>query len=77
MKIQAQHIAHMRQAIEASPRIPWTQASALGHSPMRYRWDVMHAAGLTPWLCSTVYPYANDANVDTALRSILPETVQA
>ena len=39
-------------------------------SPMRYRWDLTYAAGLTKWICDNLYSYLNDDHIDTALRKI-------
>lgn len=44
---------------------------ANGLSDKRYRWDLCYHAGLTPWICDTIYPYANDTHIDTALRAIV------
>jgi hypothetical protein len=39
----------------------------------RYRWDLLFAApGLSNWLRFTIYAYAGDHHIDTALRSIVP-----
>ena len=49
--------------IQADPRVmDWER---------RYRWDLCHASGLTPWICTTLYPYADDSHIDTALKSIV------
>jgi hypothetical protein len=39
----------------------------------RLRWDLSFKAGLTPWVCSTLYSYCDDVHVDTALRAIVRE----
>ena len=40
----------------------------------RLRWDLSYYAGLTPFICDTVYGAGlNDDHVDTALRSIMRE----
>ena len=39
----------------------------------RLRWDLTRAAGLTPYICSELYPYLDDTHIDTALRSIVKE----
>ncbi|RWM32593.1 MAG: hypothetical protein EOR77_21420 [Mesorhizobium sp.] len=41
----------------------------------RLRWDLAYYAGLTPWICDNIYPYANDDHLDTALRSIMKELI--
>jgi hypothetical protein len=74
MKIKVEHMAHMRSAIElalkAHPEAR-DQYKEAGLSAKRFRWDALNKAGLTPWLCSDVYSYANDSHIDTALRAIL------
>ena len=42
----------------------------LGLSEKRYRWDVARQAGLIGFFCDTVYQYADDSHIDTALRKI-------
>lgn len=84
MKIRPEHYQYMQQAIEnrlatyspqsieayllniqADPRVKdWRK---------RYRWDLAHAAGLTPWFCAVLYSYLNDTHIDTALRHIMQE----
>lgn len=71
MKIKPEHLAHMREALRGAVYEPWGIARDKGLSPMRWRWDCLHAAKLTPWLCAVIYPYADDSHVDTALRAIL------
>jgi len=42
----------------------------------RFCWDMLGLAGLTPWICDTLYPYADDTHILTALKSILPAVVR-
>ena len=73
MKILPEHVAHMRAAIGRASTAPtWDQYQRAGLSAKRWRWDVARIAGLIPWFCSTLYAYANDDHIDTALRHILP-----
>ncbi len=37
----------------------------------RLRWDFAYSAKLTPFICDTLYSYANDTHIDTAFRSII------
>ena len=73
MKIQASHYGHLAAAVTpldtAERRAAYVAA---GLSDKRYHWDLTYAAGLTPWICSTLYPYLNDDHIDTALRRIIP-----
>ena len=40
---------------------------------MRLRWDMAHAAKLTPFICETLYKYVDDRHIDTALKAIMKE----
>lgn len=76
MRILPDHYAHMlaacRATIEASA--PAAIAAFIADkSPKRIRWDLSYAAGLTPYFCDTVYTYADDTHIDTALRAIARE----
>lgn len=70
MKITPEHYEHMRNAIGALP-IDAVRAHKLTVTDKRFRWDLAHAAGLTPWICGNIYQYANDSHIDTALRAIV------
>lgn len=79
MKIHKEHLETMKVAI--APLAPLLQAhleaiKAEGKSKdiaKRLRWDAARAAKLTPFFCETVYSYANDEHIDTALRSVMSE----
>lgn len=85
MKIKPEHYAHMLSAIrtltESKPEAVKAHVDAIrsGADPRvkdaekRIRWDLSHASGLTSYICSNVYQYANDDHIDTALRSIARE----
>ena len=69
MKIKAEHYEYLKEHIlKAENKITFRNDCLL--SPMRYRWDLLHAAGLTKWICDNLYPYLNDDHIDTALRKI-------
>lgn len=81
MKVTDEHRAHMRDCIREyvdaqkaagnpSRESEWIAA---GMSGRRYRWDIVRAAGLIPYICNTLYRYANDTHIDTALRVIVRE----
>lgn len=38
----------------------------------RFFSDVLHYAGLTPFVCEELYDYMNDSHIQTALKSVLP-----
>ncbi len=80
MKISPAHYEHMKAAIAALPvegmRTHKQMLAAdkrVKDLEKRFRWDLSYAAKLTPFICSTVYPYASDDHVDTALRAIVRE----
>ena len=39
----------------------------------RVRWDWSYYANLTAFICDSIYTYANDQHLDTALKSIISE----
>lgn len=45
----------------------------VGDWEKRFRWDLCHASGLTPWICKELYAYVNDTHIDTALKAIMKE----
>lgn len=82
MKIKPDHIQHMRNAVvETCIRLGVERLQAhraalaacenVKDPAKRYRWDLFHAAGLTTFACDTLYAYANDDHIDTALRHIV------
>lgn len=84
MKITAEHREHMKQAMQARlasypPESHTAYLESIQKDPRvkdwekRYRWDLCYAAGLTPWICETLYSYANDSHIDTALKAIMKE----
>lgn len=74
MKIRPEHIVFMTHAIGNASKAPTAATyKAYGLSAMRWRWDVARSAGLIPFFCSTLYSYANDTHIDTALKHILGE----
>ena len=82
MKIQAEHYNFMRaklapfkgQIEQFRQRI--INEGKAGDAEKRLRWNLAYLADLTWWLCENVYTYANDAHIDTALRSIMKELEQ-
>ena len=72
MKITTEHLDYMRAAIEPHDTEERRATyKAQGMSDRRYRWDLSYKAGLSAWMASTVYQYANDEHIDTALRAIV------
>jgi len=74
MKIQPDHAAAARGQDNIQHR---ANALHAGHSNMRYRWDCLHRARITRYICDTIYPTgANDAHIDTVLRRAIPDLNQ-
>jgi hypothetical protein len=72
MKIKPEHLAHMKSAFEKWDTDYYrSRYQAAGLSTRRYQWDLVRAAGLTQWLCDTLYPYANDEHIQTALNRLV------
>lgn len=79
MKIRPEHYAKMKS--EIARVLTTVQPQVLDvfrktHSEKRFRWDLMYAAKLTPFICNELYPYANDEHIDTALRAIVRELTE-
>lgn len=80
MKIRPKHYQHIKAEI-AKIDSGWVAAHrqaiiAEGKAKdveKRLRWDLSYAAKLSPWICATVYSYANDVHLDTALRSVMAD----
>lgn len=72
MKITQEHYQVLSNAInKAVPNIPsLTEYRAAGMTAKRWRWDLLWAAKIGPWIGKNIYPYANDDHIDTALRKI-------
>ena len=72
MKIKPEHIEHMRAALKQwDTDFHRSRYVSAGLSTKRFQWDAVRAAGLIPWICSTVYTYANDDHIQTALNRII------
>jgi hypothetical protein len=77
VKIREEHYAHMLAKMKPfSPEIADMRAEIIAEGKAkdidkRLRWDLARNAGLIPWICDYVYPYANDDHVDTALRRVM------
>jgi hypothetical protein len=79
MKIQSDHYQHMRDEIARIAHTAPDVKSAIAKdrfvrdAAKSFRWRMCYAAGLSGWICDNIYPYAHDAHIDTALRSIVAE----
>lgn len=75
MKIQPEHYRTLQDAVWAVVKArpdAWAVYQERGWSAKRFRWDVLRAAGLMPWVCDELYLYLNDEHIYTALRRALP-----
>lgn len=78
MKISKEHLEHLRTHI-APLDLPERRAAyaSAGLSDVRYRWDLLWAAKLGPFVCGTLYKAGlDDSHIDTALRNIIPAVVR-
>jgi hypothetical protein len=81
MKITKAHYRHMLAACRplaakiATHRDYVRRSGNYNDLEKRVRWDLFSAAGLSSYACDTLYSYANDTHIDTALRSIVRELV--
>jgi hypothetical protein len=74
MKMQTAHFDHIAEKIAAldTPALRAAYRDA-GLSLKRYQWDVTWKAGLSAYICNTLYPYLNDDHIQTALNRIVSE----
>jgi hypothetical protein len=74
MKISKEHFEHIKQEIEkVVNQIPELEKQYIdaGYTYKRFRWDMLHRAKLSPWICDNLYRYGcNDEHIDTVLRKI-------
>lgn len=84
LKIQPEHIEHMRveisRVLTEDPEITsryeagqFAKSNMVKELQRRFCFDLMHRAGLTPFVCSEIYSYANDDNIYSALKTICPK----
>lgn len=72
MKITPEHCNYIRKAILAKGNTPtWPTYKAQGLTYRRWLWDILWNAGISPWISTNIYPYANDEHIETVLKSIL------
>lgn len=72
MKITPEHLEHIRKAVAPhDTTFHRERYVASGYSTARYQWDLVRHAGLMPWLTDTLYKYANDTHIQTALNKLI------
>ena len=77
MKISSEHYETLRKGMvekhisfmDYSPT-DYKKYLTAGYSVKRMAWDILHAAGLTPFVCDTLYKYLTDTHIDTAVKKI-------
>ena len=75
MKMTAEHFDIIAKRIKETFPAPalasiYVDYKKQGLSDMRFRWDLLHAAVSSSFICSDLYSYLNDGHIDTALRKI-------
>ena len=81
MKIKPEHYATLKEAIRTTLSQNPTSHEVYrkeGFTEMRFRWDLLWASKvgeqtISRWISDTIYEYANDEHIDTALRRIVKE----
>jgi len=87
MKIKSEHVVYMKNAIdkyiEANGGIKvFIEKYETGDFPnsdvaknlnTRFCFDMLYRSDLLSWVCESIYPYADDNHILTALKSILPK----
>lgn len=76
MKITKEHYSKLETGIKGKhadmmKSSDYHKYLAFGHTDKRIGWDLLHAAGLTPFVCDTLYKYLNDTHIDTAILAIM------
>ena len=89
MKITKEHLDFMKQEIDSfldkQGREAVIEAYETGKFPRservkdlqtRFNFDLMYCAKLTPFICETIYKYAHDEHIATALKAICPKVTK-
>lgn len=78
MKILPEHREYIKSVILAKGNTAtWPLYRQHGLSYQRWLWDILHNANIGEFLNKTTYSYANDAHIETVLRSILGNEPEA
>jgi hypothetical protein len=90
MKIKPEHLTHMKAVIdkfieanggkevliEKYETGDFPRSETVKDLNTRFCFDMLYRANLLLWVIDNIYPYANDAHIETALKSILPKLVK-
>ena len=72
LKMTQEHQDYIKSGIERfNTTFYRDRYASAGLSDKRYRWDLIRAAGLMPWLCDVLYTYLNDDHIDNALKHLV------
>lgn len=77
MKITQEHYEHMKSAMLPLADKIGMHRESIRHDPrirsldVRVAWDIARAAGLTQFICDTLYTYCDDSHITTALVRIV------
>ena len=88
MKITLEHLEVMRQAVDKvladNPDCAAMYEQGRFHNAdkvrdlqLRFCSDIGYAAGLSKFYCNTIYKYANDAHIYTAMKKLCPTVTRA
>jgi len=73
MKMTKAHYNHVRESIvlimHNFPNARGEYESKGLHE--RFRWDALNKSVGSQWVSDNLYPYLNDAHIDTALRRVM------
>lgn len=83
MKIKTEHLEHIRKKIEIVLQKNPKRIEDYEHGRFdlsdrvkdlqeRFNFDLLYAAGLNAWVVQTIYDYADDNHLATALKKICP-----
>ena len=90
MKIKQEHLSYMKVVIDKFIEVNggkesliekyetgnFTRSETVKDLNTRFCFDMLYKSNLLIWVIDNIYPYANDAHIETALKSILPKLVK-
>ena len=83
LKIKEEHMKYLEKAVKPydnpSRRLYWflyqMNHKKDGYSPKAYIWNLIRTSNNITnnitWICDNIYPYANDDNIEAAMRKTL------
>jgi len=87
MKIKDEHFAYLKTEIDAVlakyPNMADEYENGRFHNAhktkdlqTRFCFDILFGAGISKWVCDTLYPYMTDEHLLTALKRICPKVTR-